>query len=85
LLKTIRKGGVLGSVLGEPEGADKYDIRVEEFMAQPDASRLYQLAEDVARHEFSIPIARVMKLQDIQEAHRLFERGGVSGKIVLVP
>jgi hypothetical protein len=29
LLKTIRKGGVLGSVLGQPEGADKYDIHVE--------------------------------------------------------
>jgi len=85
LLKTIRKGGVLGSVLGEPEGAKKYDIRVEAFMSQPDASRLYQLAEDVARHEFSIPIARTMKLQEIQEAHRMFERGGLSGKIVLVP
>jgi NADPH:quinone reductase-like Zn-dependent oxidoreductase len=84
LLKTIRNGGVLGSVLGQPEGADKYDIHVEAFMAQPDASRLHQLAEDVARHEFSIPIARTMKLQDIQEAHRIFERGGISGKIVLV-
>jgi NADPH:quinone reductase-like Zn-dependent oxidoreductase len=85
LLKTIRKGGVLGSVLGQPEGADKYDIHVEAFMAQPDASRLYQLADDVARHEFSIPIARTMKLQEIQEAHRIFERGGLRGKIVLVP
>jgi len=85
LLKTIRKGGVLGSVLGEPEGAKKYDIRVEAFMAQPDASRLYQLAGDVSRHEFSIPIARTMKLQEIQEAHRIFERGGLAGKIVLVP
>ena len=85
LLKIIRKGGVVGSVLGQPEGADKYDIRVEAFMAQPDASRLYQLADDVARHEFSIPIARTMKLQEIQEAHRIFERGGLAGKIVLVP
>ena len=85
LLKTIRKGGVLGSVLGQPEGAGKYDIHVEAFMAQPDASRLHQLAEDVARHEFSIPIARTMKLQEIQEAHRIFERGGLAGKIVLVP
>ncbi|HZR57059.1 MAG TPA: NADP-dependent oxidoreductase [Terriglobales bacterium] len=84
LLKTIRNGGVLGSVLGQPEGADKYDIRVEALMAQPDASRLYQLAEDVARREFSIPIARTMKLQEIQEAHRIFERGGVNGKIVLI-
>jgi NADPH:quinone reductase-like Zn-dependent oxidoreductase len=85
LLKTIRKGGVLGSVLGQPEGTDKYDIHVEAFMAQPDASRLHQLADDAARHEFSIPIARTMKLQEIQEAHRVFERGGLAGKIVLVP
>jgi NADPH:quinone reductase-like Zn-dependent oxidoreductase len=85
LLKTIRKGGVLGSVLGEPEGADKYDIRVEAFMAQPDASRLHQLADDAARNQFSIPIARTMKLQEIQEAHRIFELGGLSGKIVLTP
>jgi NADPH:quinone reductase-like Zn-dependent oxidoreductase len=85
LLKTIRKGGVLGSVLGEPEGAKKYDIRVEAFMAQSDASRLYQLSDDVARHEFWIPIARTMTLQEIQEAHRLFEQGGLSGKVVLVP
>jgi NADPH:quinone reductase-like Zn-dependent oxidoreductase len=85
LLKTIRKGGVLGSVLGQPEGVDKYDIHVEAFMAQPDASRLRQLADDVAHHEFSIPIARTMRLQDIQEAHRISEQGGLSGKIVVVP
>jgi NADPH:quinone reductase-like Zn-dependent oxidoreductase len=85
LLKTIRKGGVVGSVLGPPEGADKYDIRVEAFMAQPDASRMHKLAEDVARQEFSIPIARTMKLQDIQEAQRLAEKGGLGGKIVLIP
>jgi NADPH:quinone reductase-like Zn-dependent oxidoreductase len=72
-------------VLGEPEGARKYDVRVEAFMAQPDASRLHQLADDVARHEFSIRIARTMKWQEIQEAHRIFERGGLNGKIVLVP
>jgi len=75
LLKTIRKGGVLGSVLGQPEGADKYDIRVEAFMAQSDASRLFQLADDAARHEFSIPIDRTMKLQEIQDAHRISEKG----------
>ena len=85
LMKCIRKGGVLGSVLGQPEGADKYDVHVEAFMAQPDASRLHQLAEDVARREFSIPIARTMKLQEIQEAHRIAEQGGVAGKIVLIP
>jgi NADPH:quinone reductase-like Zn-dependent oxidoreductase len=85
LFKAIRKGGVLGSVLGAPNGVDKYDIKVEAFMAQPDGSRLYQLAGDVARQEFSVPIARTMKLQEIQEAHRISEQGGLSGKIVLIP
>ena len=85
LLRSIRKGGTLGSVLGEPEGAKNYDIHVEAFMAQPDAPRLHQLAEDVARGEFTIPIARTMKLQEIQEAHRLAEKGGLPGKMVLVP
>ncbi|HEX4285012.1 MAG TPA: NADP-dependent oxidoreductase [Terracidiphilus sp.] len=85
LLKTIRSGGVLGSVLGSPQGADNYPIRVEAFMATPDASRLHQLAEEVARGEFSIPIARTMKLADIQEAHRIAEKGGTGGKIVLIP
>jgi NADPH:quinone reductase-like Zn-dependent oxidoreductase len=84
LLRALRSGGVLGSVLGQPKEA-RGDIRVEAFMCRPDASRLYELTDDVARGEFSIPIARTMKLRDIQEAHKLAESGGVGGKIVLVP
>lgn len=85
LLKTIRAGGVVGSVLGAPEGAQNYNIRVEAMMAVPDASRLAELAEDFARGEFAIPIARVMKLQEAAEAQRLAEKGSVGGKIILVP
>jgi len=85
LLKTIRAGGVLGSVLGVPEGAKDHNIRVEPIMAVPDASRLYQLADDVARGEFSIPIARTMKLEEAAEAQRLAEKGSTGGKIILVP
>lgn len=39
----------------------------------------------VARNEFSIPIARTMALKDAAEGHRLAEKGGVAGKIILVP
>jgi NADPH:quinone reductase-like Zn-dependent oxidoreductase len=85
LLAFIRPGGVLGSVLGKPPAADKYSIRVEAFMTQPDAARLHQLAEDVARGQFDIPVALTMKLSNIQEAQRIAERGGVKGKIVIVP
>jgi NADPH:quinone reductase-like Zn-dependent oxidoreductase len=85
LLKSIREGGVLGSVLGEPPGAKNYNIRVQAFMAQPDASRLYQLADEAARGEFSIPIDRTLKLSEIAEAHRLAEAHATKGKIILVP
>jgi NADPH:quinone reductase-like Zn-dependent oxidoreductase len=85
LLPAIRNGGVLGSVLGKPPAADRYPIRVEAVMAQPDASRLYQLADDVARGNLVIPTARTMKLEQIAEAHRLAERGGAGGKIIVVP
>lgn len=85
LLHAIRSGGVLGSLLGKPQGADQHDIRVEAMMAVPDASRLYQLAEDAARGEFSVPIARVMKLEEIASAHRLAERHETKGKIILIP
>jgi NADPH:quinone reductase-like Zn-dependent oxidoreductase len=54
-------------------------------MAVPDASRLFELAEDFARGEFSIPIARTMKLREASEAQRLAEKGNVGGKIILVP
>ena len=85
LFKALKPGGVIGSVLGVPEGAKERGIRVEAMMAQPDASRLYELADDNARNQFTIKIARTMKLQDAAEAHRLAESGGVGGKIILVP
>lgn len=85
LLKALKPTGVIGSVLGAPEGARERNIRVEAIMAEPDASRLSELADDNARNQFTIPIARTMKLEDAAEAHRLAESGGVRGKIILVP
>ena len=47
--------------------------------------RGYQLADDVARGEFTIPIARTMPLSEIQQAQKLAESHGTNGKIILVP
>jgi NADPH:quinone reductase-like Zn-dependent oxidoreductase len=85
LLAHLRAGGIFGTVLGKPGGADRYDVRVQAIMTMPDALRLRRLAEDVAHEAFSIPIDRVMPLSEIREAHRLAEAGGLDGKIVLVP
>lgn len=84
LLKAIKPGGVLGSVLGEPKEAAGKDIQVHAFMAQPDASRLYELAEEVARGEFSIPIAKVFRLEEARKAQYVAEYEHPPGKVLLV-
>ena len=83
LLGALKAGGVLGSVLGQPKEAAGKNIRVEAIMAQPDASRLYELADEVARGEFTIPIARSFRLEDVRQAQEMAENHP-SGKILLV-
>jgi NADPH:quinone reductase-like Zn-dependent oxidoreductase len=82
-LRGLKEGGVFGTVLGAPKEAASHNVRVAGFMAQPDASRLYELADDVARGSFTIPIAKTMPLEEVREAQKEAEEGHVHGKIVL--
>ena len=85
LFIALKKGGVIGSVVGEPKGASDYDIRVEAFMAKPDPARLSELAAVVARGELKIPISKKLPMTEVQQAHELGESGKAGGKIVLIP
>jgi NADPH:quinone reductase-like Zn-dependent oxidoreductase len=82
-LKTLKAGGVFGTVLGAPKDAAKHNVRIAAFMAQPDASRLYELADDVARGSFTIPIAKTLPLEKVREAQKEAEEGRAHGKIIL--
>lgn len=82
-LRTLKDGGVFGTVLGAPKGAASRNIRVAGFMAEPDASRLYELADDAARGSFRIPIAKTLPLDRAREAHQEAEKGHTHGKIIL--
>ena len=81
-LKTLKPGGVFGTVVGPPADAAQHNVRIAAMQAVPDASRLYELADDVARGELNIPIANILPLDQVQEAHREAENHP-SGKIVL--
>ena len=85
LIPKLKSGGVLGSVLGKPKEAEGQNIRVEAFMATPDASLLRQMADAVRDKRLVIPIAKTMKLSEAGEAQALLEKGAVGGKILLVP
>jgi NADPH:quinone reductase-like Zn-dependent oxidoreductase len=84
LMPYIRHGGVLATVVGKPSGADGKDFEVRPVWAQPDAERLHQLATAVAAGEFTIPIAKRLKLSQVREAQSMAEKGGVA-KILLLP
>jgi len=84
-LPKLKRGSVLGSVLGKPKAAEGKDIRVEAFFAQPNAMRLARMAEAVRSGKLAIPIARKFRLSEAAAAQQLAEVGHVDGKIVLVP
>ena len=85
LLPKLKKNGVIGSVVSEPQVGDRKDIRTGMFLAKPDGERLRGLAEAVQRGELQIPIAHRFHFSEIQEAHREGEKGGTGGKILLLP
>jgi len=85
LIPKLKAGGVLGSVLGKPREAEGKDLRVEAFVASPDASLLRKMADAVRDGKLVIPIARRMKLAEAGEAHSLAEKGSIGGKILLIP
>src|SRR3954447_8483276 len=85
LIPKLKDGGVLGSVLGKPKEAEGRNIRVEAFMAQPDASLLRQMADAVRDGELIIPVVKRMKLSEAGEAQALAETGSLGGKILLMP
>ena len=84
LMPYIRHSGVLATVIGKPEGADEKSFQVRPIWSQPDPELLHRLAEAIAAGEFSIPIAKRMKLSQAREAQTMAEKGGI-GKILLLP
>jgi len=85
LILKLKRGGVLGSVLGKPRAAEGKDIRVEALRVEPNPGILAQLAEAVRLGELTIPVVKKLKLSEAADAQRLAEEGKVNGKIVLIP
>lgn len=85
VIPKLKRGGVLGSVLGKPKAAEGRDIQVRAVIAEPNPEILRKIAEAVCRKEFKIPVAKKFTLSQAAEAQRLAEQGTVEGKIVLVP
>jgi NADPH:quinone reductase-like Zn-dependent oxidoreductase len=55
------------------------------FLIKPDPERLQEMIEATAAGQLKTRVDRVLPLAEAAEAHRLNEKGGLRGKIVLTP
>jgi NADPH2:quinone reductase len=78
----VRDGGVALFTRGVT-GVDPERIRVEARLAHPDSGMLSGLVELAQRGQLRTRVARTFDLAQAPEAHRLAERGGLRGKLVL--
>jgi NADPH:quinone reductase-like Zn-dependent oxidoreductase len=84
LLSHVKQGGVFASVLGPPENAGLHPtIRIAPVMARPDPERMVKLAEAVVARKLTIPIDRMIALEDAGEGQAAAEKGGI-GKVLLL-
>jgi NADPH2:quinone reductase len=79
----VRDGGVAVFTRGVGEVADGRDLRVETPLVHSDPAALAELTLQVASGQLRTRVARTLDLADAAEAHRLVERGGLCGKVVL--
>jgi NADPH:quinone reductase-like Zn-dependent oxidoreductase len=85
LLAQIRAGGSFGyaSVLPE-EAKTKYpQVEINRVFAKADPSKVREFADDIRDSKYVLPIALRLPLKEAAEAHRLGEKGGIGGKILL--
>jgi NADPH:quinone reductase-like Zn-dependent oxidoreductase len=79
----VRAGGVALFTRASVELPDGLDLRVEKPLADSDPAALEQLTARVADGSLKTRVAMTLDLAEAAEGHRLVERGGLRGKIVL--
>jgi NADPH:quinone reductase-like Zn-dependent oxidoreductase len=84
LLGKVKRGGAIGSVVGEPAGAKERGLVVKAMLTHPDPKRLALLAAAAGEGRLVVPIAAKLPFTRAAEAHRIAERGG-TGKVLLTP
>lgn len=82
LLDKVKRGGTVGSVLGEPAGAKERGLIARAQRSHPEPRRLAALAQAAARGELVIPIVARLPLERVRDAQSMSEKG-VGGKVVL--
>jgi NADPH:quinone reductase len=90
LCQALAPGGSIITSVTAPTGEAGIDpaglpAKPEHLSYHHDGKRLEQIIYDVKLGKVAMPIALRLPLADAAEAHRLIEKGGSRGKIILIP
>lgn len=85
LCRHLSPGGSIITVSTTPIDPTGLSTTPTFFAYRTIGSRLARILEDVATGKVEMPIAQRLPMTSAAEAHRLMERGGLRGKIVLLP
>ncbi len=86
LMSKVKSGGTFASVTGPPDNAKDYpSVKVVPFVSKPDGELLFLLMEAVRDKRLTIPIARKMPLREAAAGQAAVEKGGLHGKVLLIP
>jgi NADPH:quinone reductase-like Zn-dependent oxidoreductase len=83
LLDKVRRGGTVGTVVGDPPGAGERGLEVRHVWAHPDPERLGWMLQAVAEGKLVVPIARRLPLSQIREAQQVAQQGA-GGKVLVL-
>ncbi|MGA6227275.1 zinc-binding dehydrogenase [Streptomyces umbrinus] len=84
-LAAVRDGGIFVSVRGDVRPAPERGVAVRLTTAGPEATRLSYLSALAEVGVLTPRVARIYPLSQAAEAHARLARGGLRGRIVLVP
>ncbi|HEX5401023.1 MAG TPA: NADP-dependent oxidoreductase [Pseudonocardiaceae bacterium] len=80
----VRDGGVFVSV-ARPTPAGERGIRTDSVMVHSDGTRLAALVGLVEQGKLAIRVAETLPLTEVAAAQALVAKGGIRGRVVLVP
>ncbi|AHH93823.1 NADP-dependent oxidoreductase [Kutzneria albida] len=84
-LGAVRSGGVLVAVRIGAEPLAERGIRVATVRVHADGPRLAELSALAERGELTLRVAHTLPLHEVRHAHELLAKGGLRGRVVLVP
>ncbi|MEV0197908.1 NADP-dependent oxidoreductase [Nonomuraea sp. NPDC050691] len=84
-LAAVRDGGAFVSMMPPATPAAERGIRVETVFVRSDGARLRDLVALVEQGLLTLRLSRTFAFEQAAEAHELFAKGGIRGRLILVP